>query len=225
MVNKITGPIFIPFDQKEIIAQLNSEKHRNLLGFVRRYGGLCELICNRILFDDFLGTGTDQRSLKKYVTIENVDTENIRNSHILESFSSFKKAIAILVEKYPCNVFSYLEQKKLLNTSSSEKNQKVVNREMLSEGLARLRVGEQIKVHIFNKSGINFTGHSMLIKKMSNTEFIFFDPDQGEFRDLSFSKLCDRIDFRLKYYNGTHIFLAFGQAFLNRLKTMDVAAS
>ncbi|NGX59899.1 MAG: hypothetical protein KR126chlam3_01059 [Chlamydiae bacterium] len=210
---------FIPFNQRVLISQLESEKHKILLSFVRRFGGLCELICNRILIDDLLGNGKTPKSIENHVTIERMNDENIMKSHILDIISIFARIIAFLFGKYPDNIFSYFDQKNLISKFPSlNGNTRSVSREILGKGIKNLVEGETNKLHIFSKRFFSFSGHSTLIKRMQNDKYIFFDPNSGEHRDLSFSKLCDKIDQQLKMWEATDLYFTRGQSFIDRLR-------
>ena len=119
---------FQPFNQKEdIIDHLDKDKNKTLMNQAIRFKGLCELICNRILMDNALGTD----SLKDYVTVERMDEKKVKDSHVLDVYSIWDKSLAYLFKVYPHNVFSSGEQKKLIISST-------INREVLSQGLQRI---------------------------------------------------------------------------------------
>ncbi|HEV8050922.1 MAG TPA: hypothetical protein VGP47_00390 [Parachlamydiaceae bacterium] len=208
----------IPFDQYDLTSNLDSDKHKGLLDFVRRFNGLCELVCNRILIDGLLGSGgEDENFIKKHVTVDRMDEEKIKKSHLLDVYSVFQRGLAYLFGIYPNNIFSCFKQWKLVNTTTKEDVKvRLVNREILGDGLAKIRVGETLKFQVFKKENYEFSGHSLLIKKMENNGYIFFDPNDGEHRNLSLDKLGDKIDQQLKYH--TDIFLLRGADFLKKLK-------
>ncbi len=218
-VEKTTVPpiklTVIPFNQSDIISELHPEKHKTLLGFVDRFGGLCQLICNRILLDDLLGNGENLNSIKNHITIERMDEEKIKKSHLLDVYSIFRKAIAFLFGIYPDNIFSCFDQWKLVKTSKGHLRK--VNSKILEKGLNDIREGEILKLEVFRKGILSFSGHSLLIKKMSKKNYIFFDPNSGEHRDLSFCQLSKKINEQLKKWNGTDIYLTKGKCFLKRL--------
>jgi hypothetical protein len=216
-VNTLT---FIPFDQYvDLVEKLDPNKHQRLLEFVNRFDGLCELICNRILIDDLLGNGEDQNSIKNRVTLERMDEENIKKSHLLDVYSIFIKIISYLFRIYPDNIFSFRKQWSLVNIiSSGNNNIRVVNRGILSEGLKNIAEGETLKFEVLHRDCLSLSGHSLLIKKMQNDKYIFFDPNTGEHRNLSLVQLSDNIDQQLALHEGTDIFLTRGADFLKRLK-------
>ncbi len=206
----------IPFNQSsDLICKLDPNKHKTLLGFNERFGGLCELVCNRILIDDLLGKGKDVNSIRNRVTVERMDEDKIKKSHLLDVYSIFRRALAYLFGIYPDNIFSCGDQWSLVKNTSTGNN--VVNRQILGQGLKNIAAGETLKLEVFSKSGFNLSGHSLLIKKTDDDKYIFFDPNTGEQRDLSLVQLSDNIDAQLAQWNGTDICLIKGKDYLQRL--------
>lgn len=213
----------IPFDQdSDLICKLIWEKHQTLLDLNWKFGGLCELVCNRVLIDNILGKGEDINFLRDRLTVEKMDEEIIKKSHLLDVFSVFDRALAFLCGIYPDNIFSYSDQWKLVNTTSSA-DQKIrsVNRTILEKGLKNIEPGETLKLEVFRKEGLNFSGHALLVKKMEREKYIFFDPNAGEYRDLSFVQLSNKIDKLLAEFLGTDIFLTRGSEYIQRLKNLS----
>jgi hypothetical protein len=208
---------FIPFNQNfDIIQKLNYNEHKTLLDFNSRFNGLCELICNRILIDNILGLGVDENYLKNRVTVERLNDETITKSHILDVYSLFCKVIAYLFRIYPDNIFSCWNQWKLVNHKNS------VNRKILSQGLRDIADGSVLKLQVFRREGFSLKGHSLLIKKNEENKHIFFDPDSGEHRGLSFSQLGDKIEEQLKINDATDLFLTKGTDYLARLEHQGI---
>jgi hypothetical protein len=215
-----TAPLSaLSFNQNSVISQLDSKKNKTLLEFVERFDGLCELICNRILLDSLLGNGKNCDSIKNRVVIEKLNHEKIKKSHLLDVYSIFSRMLAFLFGIYPDNIFSCVDQWRLTNKTSKVDNKiRSVNRKILGKGLEKIKDGETLKLEIFSKEGFNFSGHSLLIKKMTNDNYIFFDPNTGERRNLTFVQLSDNIDEQLKLWNGTDVFLTRGKDFIKRLR-------
>lgn len=208
----------IQFNQySDVIYKLN-EKHLNLSNFVSRFGGLCDLICNRILLDDSLGKGKDLNFLKDRVTVERIDTEQIKSSHLLDVHSLFHRALAFLMGIYPENIFSCFDQWQLVEKSQERS---FVRRVKLKQGLKNIADETTLKLEIFSRNLFSFSGHSLLIKKISNDNYIFFDPDCGEHRGLSFAALSDKIDDQLNILGGKDIYITRGDHYLKRLKELS----
>lgn len=206
---------FIPFNQAfDVIQKLDFIKHKILNDFNYKYNGLCELICNRILMDNVLGCGIDENYLKNRVTVERWNEEKITSSHLLDVYSIFHKAIAYLFGIFPDNIFSFWDQWELVNCTRS------VNKEILKKGLENIENGETLKLEVFKRGCFKLVGHSLLMKKIENNIYIFFDPNQGEYRDLSFSELCNKINEQLRVHDATNIFITKGADYLNRLNTI-----
>ncbi|MEX2409882.1 MAG: hypothetical protein WD607_00685, partial [Candidatus Paceibacterota bacterium] len=166
---------FIPFSQEELIDEQKLPKDLNK--FVLKYDGLCDLVCNRVLIDNLLGKD-DRDVLKKEITVENLNKDYIKNSHLLDVFSFFQKMVSFLFGIYPDNIFSTTEQRRLVKN-------KRINEKILFEGLEKIEPGTTLKVEVFKKNLTSFYGHSLLVKKTEKNEFIFFDPNTGEYRGLS----------------------------------------
>ena len=65
---------------------------------------------------------------------------------------------------------------------------------MLSVRLNQLEVGFYIKFFAFKKSGLSMDGHSMLIKKIADNKYSFFDPNHGEHANLNIDQLAEEIN-------------------------------
>ena len=200
-----------PFNQsQDIIHKLDFVKYETLFQLNCKYGGLCEIICNRLLVDDFIGKAKDKNSLREHITVEKLDEKKIKESHLLKVYSVFWRAIAYLFNIYPNNIFSCFDQWNLVNKSG-------VNEKILKKGLEKIENGETLKLEVFKKIFLSFEGHSLLVKKISNDNYIFFDPNTGEHRDLSFSELTSKINAQLDMWHGSDIFLTKGSDYLKRI--------
>ncbi len=209
---------FIPFDQSpELIAKLQRSSHETLVEIFEKHGGLCELVCNRILIDGATSDIDDPSLVKKPITLERMDEDKIKKSHILSVYSVLRRIIAFLFGIYPNNIFSCCKQWKLVNKQENSTIRQV-NRLILGNSLKKIENGETIKLAVFSKSGLSMKGHSLLIKKMQNDSYTFFDPNTGEHRNLSFIQLSNNIDAHLKLWKGTDIFLTRGKDYLKKLK-------
>ncbi len=204
---------FIPFHQGfDIIEKLNPAIHSTLLDISNRYDGLCELICNRILIDNDLGRGNHENYLKNRITIESLNQEMITSSHLLNVFSIFHKAIAYLFRIFPDNIFSFWDQWRLVDWTYS------VNPQIFKKGLRNIENGEVLKLGVFHQGWFNLEGHSLLIKKIDNDQYVFFDPNHGEYRGLSTSSLRSKINAVIKEHEATNIFITRGTDYLKRLE-------
>lgn len=209
----------IPFSQREIISQLQPEKHETLIYLNWKHKGLCEIICNCVLASDILNKGKDKEYLKKQISLKRVD--EMRDSHILKVFSVFRVIIAYLFSIYPDNLFSYFDQRQLVHVTSVNDNMvRSVNRDLLSQGLEKIEVEKTLKLEVFRKVNAYLIGHSLLIKKMSPNTYIFFDPNSGEHRNLSLTGLSDIIDEQLVMHQGTDLLFMKGSDYKNRLKPL-----
>ncbi|MBN9378758.1 MAG: hypothetical protein BGO14_07790 [Chlamydiales bacterium 38-26] len=208
----------IPFNQSfDLIYRLNYIKHQPLLDVNRKFGGLCELICNRVLIDDLLGKGQEENFLKERISLEKMSEKRITKSHLLNIYSVMRKVVAYLFKIYPDNIFSCFNQWKLIKPNPLHPRKIGVNRSLLEKGFKNIKVGETLKLQVFSRKGFNLTGHALLIKKTTPANYIFFDPNTGEHRDLCLSKISDCMDDQLNQWRATDIFLTRGQGYLQRL--------
>ena len=207
----------ISFNQGNII---NSQLPEDLQEFVLRYQGLCELICNKVLIDDLLGKdNANGNYLKQNISPENLNKDDIKKSHLLNVYSIFYRMVAFLFGIYPDNIFSVTDQWNLVESHGAEKQ---VNQKLLKQGLEDIKVGTTLKLEVFSKTNLNFSGHSLLVKKVAEDKFIFFDPNSGEHRDLSIEELASKINEQLKQWNGTDLFFTKGEDYINRLKYANI---
>lgn len=185
-----------------------------------RFGGLCEIMCNQILKDDLLGKGKAKSNyLHENVQLKKITKDNIHKSHMLEVYSFIRRIIAVLFGYYPDNIFSYRNQRKLVQKSGQTTH---VNREILKNGLKTIDEGETLKLEVFSQHGFNLEGHSLLVKKTTEDDYIFFDPNFGEYRNLSIEGLGNKIDKAFETYNGTNILLMRGKDYLQRLQNEKI---
>lgn len=211
----------LPFDQ----SQLNGDQSEGLKRIQLRYNGLCDLICNKVLIEDLLGKGTETDFLSNAITLSEIDKPALISSHILHVYSFVHRFIAFLFGLYPDNILSFIDQKKLIVTKHGYAPS--INPEILEKGLKKIEDGESLKIEVFNKNKLSFQGHSLLVKKISDSEYIFFDPNEGEFRGLSFHGLIEKLNDQLSIQSGTGICFISGKSFKSRLinKKIIIAAN
>lgn len=184
----------IEFDQ----AYIDIEDHPKLQKVKADFNGLCELICNKVLHDDLLGKVDS--NFYNDITPQTLEKTSILKSHLLNVHSTFQKMGAFFCGIYPNNIFSRSEQSKIVNKGS-------VNQEILSKGLDSIEPGQTLKLQVFKKTLTSFSGHATLIKKIGNDEFIFFDPNKGEFRKQTKAQIAQHINNQLSDFKGTDIYL------------------
>lgn len=209
----------IPFDQQDLIEQLDPKKNQNLMRFIKKFNGLCDLMSNQILREGLLGN-QDRTLLKRRITLESLSAPEIIESHIADIHSLFHIQLGWLCKSYPDNIFSFSEQRALIQNGR-------INRDIVRQGLEKMQEGETVKGLILSKKEVLTIkgysllstpgGHSVLIEKMVNNKYIFCDVNQGEFRYLSFSKLCDKLQEVFRKWEGVDIYLTKGSDFLKRV--------
>lgn len=208
------------FNQGDIINQLHGLDMQTLMNFDRRFGGLCELVCNFVFIEDLLGKSTSLQPnqlsvsqinkrdiqinyLKYKITPNKINQSQVKKSHILDVVGFFSKIIALLLDIYPCSIMSFKEQIKLITNNNN--GDKVINTDIFKDKLNSIRQGTYLKFEVFNKSFSSFSGHSMLIKKTGKNEYSFFDPNDGEKLKVDIDKLEVLVNEGIKNYNGTNV--------------------
>jgi hypothetical protein len=155
---------------------------------------------------------------KKYgdeITVENL--RKVEDTHILHVTSFFSRLIALLFSIYPCNLFSNSPFTKPPYSRIKQPDGKIqtcVNQSMLSEKLNTLDRGFYIKLFVFKKNGLNMEGHSMLIKKMHDDKYSFFDPNHGEYINLTIDELAEKINGATEEHAANQIVFLDAKAFL-----------
>ncbi|MCE2983956.1 MAG: hypothetical protein LW832_10390 [Parachlamydia sp.] len=214
---------YYPFDQMHVWNQLNNNatyidaQYNTLKEIAREHGGLCEIICNCILADNLIGKATNDQFLFKNITIKKLNSPKIKNSHLLKIHTLFRRALAFLFGLYPNNLFSYSEQRKLVYFKNKTWN---VNRQLISDKFANLDEKEVLKFEVFKRGFFSARGHSMLIQKTSADHYLFFDPNNGEYRELTFDDLINKINQALLTYSGNEILLFKGSDHLKHIKSL-----
>lgn len=202
----------VSFNQNNVI---NQGLPATLNNFVVRFDGLCELICNRVLMKDLLGKSGSENLLKKELTVAQLNNESVKKSHLLDVYSFVHRLGAFFLGIYPDNIFGITDQWDLVKKNKSGAK---VNRELLMKGLDNIEDGTTLKLEIVKKSSSDLTGHSLLLKKVGTNDFIFFDPNSGEHRNLTKEDISNRIDEQLQLWQGTDVFLTRGDDYLSRLR-------
>lgn len=211
------NPTTVAFNQNDL--KLDPQQHQELINYTKEYGGLCDIICNRILIDDLLGS-EDLNSIKNKVTIERLNEDAKNKLHILKVYSVYFKVMGTLFGIYPDNILPFNDQWSLVDKTINK-----VNSEILIKALDQVDIGDTLKLEVFNRNNILQifdrslleVGHSMLIKKTSAKEFIFFDPNKGEWRKLDLSQILDKINNALSNFYCNDVVFINGKAFLEKL--------
>jgi hypothetical protein len=186
------------FNQNDLIRELeaqNNEKYKKLKEVNSSYNGLCDLICNLALLKDLLKQDI-------YSNFNNVLTLDqlleVQNSHLIEVLGLFKIFLAIVFQYYIYNIFNWYDQ--VFNLIiKNEQGKFELNKAFLIEKFNKLNLDLYIKVEVFNSSS---DGHSLLIKKVSSTEFKFFDPNDIENSSCNAEELVNKLNKQLERYSN-----------------------
>lgn len=210
----------------------------------KKWKGLCELICNKIIIDDLLGKGNadnDPGFLEDQIHLDGLNQETIYNSHLMKASSFFQK-MGGLMNILPNNLFTIKEQRQLVkikgNPSDIKRTRKLVkelkknglscqlkleyniNRNLLANKLSIIEKDAILKVFAYDKYP-NYYGHSLLIKKTGENEFIFFDPNDGETRNLTVGEIAKKIETALASF-GENLYITRAEDFLAKLIQKNV---
>lgn len=165
---------FTQFCQKSLIERVSEGSNSKLKMLIKKYGGLCEVICNYVLLHDLI----DKVFLDIKVFLDLVITEEAISKcpavqmHIAENNSLIKMAFYHITSYYPGNLLDISDQKKLNNKVENKFNADIINKV-----LGLIENGQYVKL-IGLLPGFN-QGHAMLIKKTDKDIFYFFDPNRG----------------------------------------------
>ena len=142
---------------------------------------------------------------------DKITKDNLRkveDTHILNVTSFVSRLLALFCSIYPCNLFSNAPFTKKPYRNKRLPNGQIrafVNKEILSEKLSCLEDGFYIKFFAFQKNGFSLFGHSMLIKKICDNTYSFFDPNHGESMNLNLDELTEKINNSVKENHANRI--------------------
>lgn len=187
---------FDPFNQETVISRLD-QNLPNLNQANSKHGGLCDIICNYVVMNRMLDQDKSAQhpldnanpldEIKRQDIIQKLETD-VAPLHILKQVSIFQILKAALFNKIPHNILDSNEQKKLLR--ADKKNEGEI-KDSLSVAVDKMPTDRYIKFITYNKDGLNFSGHSMLVKRNKDGTFTFFDPNEGS---KTYSKKQDLIN-------------------------------
>ncbi len=205
--------------------KVQPDQYKTLNNFEKRFGGLCEIICNRVLIDDLLGAKSKNPNfLKENICLSKMNQKEVKDSHIIDVYSNMAKFKALFFKKYEDNFFSSKIQSKLISETKDKK--KNLNRDLIRPQLENIEVGAYIKIEVIQSSFMTLAGHSLLIKKTGidgsgKSVYSFFDPNQGEFVNLSLDKVCDHLDLQLNQWDAKDIVFLDGKKYLKKLEKIN----
>jgi hypothetical protein len=210
----------VSFDQEKIYK--SESLPLPLKKFVMRFNGLCDLICNKILIEGLMEFGDAEGfiHLKESITKESLNNPVLLSSHILDIYSLREKLAAFFFGKYADSIFCYRDQKGLVTKNA--KGERVVNVSVLQKGLKNIENGSMLKVEFIRKTMFSFAGHSVLIKKIDDNNFVLFDPDKGLYRPVPVEGLDDIFNKLLAQCKASEIHMVKGSTFLERLRQKKI---
>jgi len=195
-------------------------EYRPLIKKMRKYNGLCELICNNILIEGWMSESKKNNFLRTKISLQNLNETRIINSHLLDVYSIFAKILAKIFHIYPSNIFSYREQRKLV--IENKNGNKVINNTILEKKLDQIKIGTTLKVEIIFRTFFSLSGHSTLLKKDHENSYTYFDPERGTDSKLTKNQVCFFINLNIKKEKASDIFMINGEDYLKKLKNKNI---
>lgn len=206
--SKLADPI--QFRQKMLVADLAKQNYPKLEAVAKKYGGLCEIICNYLTINDYLGK---KREVNFYKTLITLDALNIlKDSHIMENSGILSKLRAFVSNKYKFNLFATSK-----NFIVGNKPFQKLHKDSFEKHIAKLQENTYLKTMLTRKKNFKFAGHVILIKKITNENYALFDPNAGEYINLTPQALCQKVSEIFKTYSCDSIFFINNKKYLNSL--------
>jgi hypothetical protein len=213
------------FKQENITKELDDKnpEHKKLINLNRKYGGLCEIISNFVIANDLLGRkeastvdvkkfifSNSPNILQMRIKLDGISEDKIKKSHIVETSNIFAKLASVIFNLNPHSIIP-ASKDILLNSKDSGRE---INRQLLEMQLDKLSVDDYIKFQVFRQKGLNFSGHSMVIKKTGEGVYSFFNPDEGEYQNLNYKDLCEKINDAIAKSKGDRVAFIDGKKYL-----------
>lgn len=185
--------------------------------------------------------------MPKEINQEAIGQKQFVSSHIIIKTSLIRKIGAVLFSIYPKNIFSFFEQRGLVERTNLGINKRVETFVRDNGEKINKETYEKIKNYISENyepqfvvnrtifdSGLDrlengtvlkllvfqkfpLRGHSLLIKKIDSNKFTFFDPNTGIEKGLTKEDLALEIDSQLKTLKGNDIYLTSADQYLQDL--------
>lgn len=179
-----------------------SRDRYNLLDSYLTYYGLCDIICNYMIWHDELG---DFSKPDFDLTFEDLLTCELSESHfvnVIESHDDVKLA------RIQWSFFNDFKQQ-IINSNSDE------SEKLLLDLFVNQANGQYTKLLLYKESESAFSGHSVLIKKLGPDKYSFFDPYSGE-NDGTIQELLLQISTNRIKHQGYALFID-GNKFITSL--------
>jgi hypothetical protein len=181
----------IPFNQASISVTPILEP------FVKKFSGLCELICNQIIKDNLLGkeeADKEKNFFDKKITAETLSQDSIRKSHLLDNYSTLEKTMAFIFGLYPSSLFSFCNSRYLLKATKKPQS---INKTAFNEIINAIPIDNiQLKLKIYRGDD---TPTYLMIEKNGNT-YDFIDFNGEKHRNLSPNEITNLIEDQYTLY-------------------------
>lgn len=212
----------------------------NIFHVYEKNKGLCDLLCNYITLNNPIKHKHNKPMIEYFTPDFDLQNNNdlpiklphpstfnfkkinaLSKTHILLLISFIEILLFLLFKKIPHSIFSPTEQRNLL------KSKEGLNSKLLIEKLTQQPIGKCIKFSQFQTGlfGVPNGGHSMLIIKTDNDQFMFFNPDSKNPKCEFFNaadELCIKITYTMNMVNQnstskTQIAFIDNDAFMKRI--------
>ena len=238
------------FSQSNLITKKEFKQYYYLKQLDMRFNGLCEIISNAVIADDFMG---DNIQYVKFMMQENTKEAVSNNTHstvmqlisdVLSNLSPIEyHATSYYKDKITLNYLNGFAHSHILDVSSywhqiraffsniymfdlfaddnNSSEHSNVDFSTLAQKLLQLPDGFYIKFVSFKKSFYSFNGHVMVIKK-TGSSFSFFDPNFGEIFDLNITELWVQINHAMERNSCKYMLFMDG---IEYLKYANIASN
>lgn len=163
--------------------QINRKKYPQISRLYDKHKGLCDIVCNYFTLikpTDLEDLSTIKNLMGNFIKPDgqfNMDKiEGLSKTHILSIVGFIELLSFVLFRIIPNTILSYSEQKNLRTEDRG------INQEIVKRKLGRLPIGACVKFsgYEINFIGIPDIGHSMLITKIDEDNYLFFNPAPQE---------------------------------------------
>ncbi len=211
------------YRQSDTTARLPFSGSKKIKKIEKKFNGLCEIICNKILLDNMLGDDKFYSYLKNEMTLNKLDQPQFVDTHILETAKALDLAKFVLLNRIPGSALTSSDRRNICKREKiNGKNRVTIDEAIFERVLDRIEVDKPMKIFIYTtldrkvKKLIN--GHSLLMMKTGPDSFIFFDPNHGRFRDLTKDKLKEKIEQSMNELQLSKILIADAQLLIDKYK-------
>jgi len=185
------------FDQYSLSIP-ETEEFKELRNLFKSYNGICEIVGNYILISEMKRKGGGLLSvgnLSSFCLVKELNNPLVLGSHCFAVYTDSDKLILFLSnDEHSDRVFSIINKSGDITCSDFD---------LFGKKLKDYNVGKIFKALFYQTRGsVFFEGHSILIMKSEENQFIVFDPNAGRYLKMSFDGLCVLLERCSMRYNN-----------------------